>query len=370
MKDLNKYLVLGVMTGTSMDGIDLSLIKTDGINYVKIIKEENYSYSLKKQIKLKKIVENKPNNISKIYQYFQLYENQITKDLIKYIKKFFKRNKIKKIDIISLSGQTMYHNPDENITIQLGSGKTISEYFKVRVVTNFREKDIINGGEGAPIGSYYHKYLLNVINSRAVIINIGGVTNSSQIKNRTLISTDIGPGNGIIDDLVYFFYKKKYDTNGYYASKGKISKYILNLFKKDPFFKKKYPKSLDRNHFEKYLNKMKKNKKNDAIRTALAFTIYSIKKFIDRKKNSYLNEIILTGGGRKNILLIKKLRENLKNIKITKIDKYGYDGDLIESQMFGYIGIRSLKNLIISTPLTTNNKKPISGGKLFNPNLK
>ena len=368
MKDLNKYFVLGVMTGTSMDGIDLSLIKTDGINYVKIIKEENYNYSLKQQINLKNIVKNKPNKISKIYEYFHLYENQITTDIIKYIKKFFKKNNIKKIDIISLSGQTMYHNPSKNITIQLGNGRTICEYFKIRVVTNFREKDISNGGEGAPIGSYYHKYLLNIINKKAAIINIGGVTNSSQIKNRKLISTDIGPGNGIIDDLVYNFYKKKYDTNGGYASKGKILKYIFNHFKKDPFFKKKYPKSLDRNHFDKYSNKLKKNKSNESIRTALEFTIYSIKKFIDKKNNSYLNEIILTGGGRQNKFLFKQLKKQFKKLEITKIDDYGFNGNLIESQMFAYIGIRSLKNLIISTPLTTNNKKPISGGKIYKPN--
>ena len=370
MKNSNKYNVLGVMTGTSMDGIDLSLIKTDGINYVKIIKEENYNYSLKKQMILKEIVNNKPIKISEIYKYFKFYENFVTKDIIKYIKKFVLKNKIKNIDIISLSGQTMYHNSKKNITIQLGNGKNISDYFKIKVITNFREKDIINGGEGAPIGSYYHRYLLNIINKKAVIINIGGVANSSQIKNRMLISTDIGPGNGIIDDLANYFYNIKFDKNGYYASKGKIINKILNKFKKDDFFKKKYPKSLDRNNFDKYLNEMKKNKKNDSIATALSFTIFAIKKFIYYKKNSYLNEIILTGGGRKNKFLKKILKEKFNKLKITKIDDYGFNGDLIESQMFAFIGIRSLKNLIISTPQTTNNKKPISGGKLYIPNLK
>ncbi len=368
MKDLNKYLVLGVMTGTSMDGIDLSLIKTDGINYVKIIKEENYSYSLKKQMKLKEIVNNKPIKISAIYQYFKFYEDLITKDIIKHIKKFVLKNKIKHIDIISLSGQTMYHNPKKNITIQLGNGEKISDHFKIKVITNFREKDIINGGEGAPIGSYYHRYLINIINKRAAIINIGGVTNLSQIIKRKLISTDIGPGNGIIDDLVNHFYKKKFDKDGYYASKGNIIKKIFFKFKKDYFFKKKYPKSLDRNNFDNYLNIMKKNTNNDSIATAVNFTIYSIKKFIDEKNNSYLNEIILTGGGRKNKFLLKELTDQLKKLKISKIDDYGFNGDLIESQMFGYIGIRCLKHLIISTPLTTNNKKPISGGKIYNPN--
>ena len=361
------YSTLGIMSGTSMDGIDFSYIKTDGKDYVKIIYEYNYNYSLNYQLKLKKIINKKPDHFTKIKKYFYSYESEVTKIFIKYINKFIKRCKIKneEIDLIGLSGQTMYHNPEKNISIQLGSGKIISNYFKINVVTNFRDKDINNNGQGAPIGAYYHKYLLSRSNKKAIIINLGGVANFTQLINRRLKSTDIGPSNAIIDDLTNHFYNKKYDKKGIYASKGNIEKKILNKFKKDKFFKKKDPKSLDRNNFNIYFKTLIKLKNNDAIATALSFTLFSIIRILNKNSNAYVNEVILTGGGRKNDFLIKKLGKNLKKIKLNKIDNYGFNGDLIESQMFGYLAVRSIKGLIISSPYTTGVKKKISGGKLY-----
>ena len=369
MSNAKIYTVLGIMTGTSMDGIDLSLVKTDGKNYISIISEKSYQYSLIIQKKLKNIVEKKPNEINKIIKYFNKFEKQINQIIIKKINKFFTEFDIKKnkVELIGLSGQTVYHNPQKKITIQLGSAEKISNFFKIKVISNFREKDINNGGEGAPIGAYYHRYLINTINRKAVIVNIGGVSNFTQIKNRNLFSSDIGPGNAIIDDLSIYFYNKKFDKDGLFAKKGNLNKKILNKFKKDIFFRKKLPKSLDRNYFKLYINLLKKIKKNDAINTALYFTIFSIENIFKIKSNKYINELILTGGGRKNKFLLKILKNLLNNIKVNTIDKYNYDGDLIESQMFGYIAVRSLKKLIISTPKTTNNYKAISGGELTIP---
>jgi len=369
MSNSKIYTVLGIMTGTSMDGIDLSLVKTDGIKYMNIVTEKSYKYSLIFQKKLKKIVNEKPNEINKIKKYFDKYENQINQIIIKNINKFFNEFDIKSynVDIIGLSGQTMYHNPEKKITIQLGSAKKISNFFKIKVINNFRKKDINNGGQGAPIGTYYHRYLINKINKNAIIVNIGGVTNFTQIKNNKLISSDIGPGNAIIDDLSMYFYNKKFDKDGLFAQKGNIDKKILYKYKKDIFYRKRIPKSLDRNYFNLYLNLLKKIKKNDAIATALNFTIFSIENIFKIKSNKYISELILTGGGRRNKFLLNNLRDLLKNISVNTIDKYNFDGDLIESQMFGYIAVRSFKKLIISSPNTTNNNKAISGGELTVP---
>ena len=372
MNNLKIYSTLGIMTGTSMDGIDLSLIKTDGKDYVKIICEYNYKYPLYYQLKLKNIIKNKPNNNINVKKYFSLYDNEITKIYIKYINNFIDKYKIeiKNIDLIGLSGQTMYHNPGKNISIQLGSGRIISDYFKIKVVNNFRKKDIINKGEGAPIGSYYHRCLLKNINKNAIIINLGGIANFTQLKKRTLISSDLGPANIILDDLTNYFYNEKFDKDGKYSSKGIVNKKILKKFMNDNFFKKNEPKSLDRNYFNLYFSELIKLKKNDALATALSFTLFSIINTLNRKSNTYIDEIILTGGGRKNDFLIKKLKLKLKlkNLKFNTIDRYGLNGDLIESQMFGYLAVRCIKKYIISTPLTTGTKRKISGGEIYFPN--
>ena len=368
MSNKKIYKVIGIMSGTSMDGLDCSFIETDGKNYCKIIKEFSYNYNIKYKNKLKKIIKNLPNSKNKRIIYAKKNETFVTNEILKLINKFIKKigNKKKNIDLIGLSGQTIYHNPNNNYSLQLNSGQSLYNNINIPVISNFRDKDLKLGGQGAPIGCYYHKYLINKINKKSIILNIGGVSNITLLYKKKLIGFDVGPGNSIIDDLVYFFYKKNFDNNGQYAKKGSLVKKIYNAYKKNIYFKKKYPKSLDRNHFNKYLIRLKKSKKNDAIYTASLMTVFSIIKSINILDINF-NELILTGGGRKNNFILEKLSSYFKKkkIKISLIDDYGFNGDLIESQMFGYLAVRSIKNLPISTTTTTGVKHSISGGILY-----
>jgi len=176
----------------------------------------------------------------------------------------------------------------------------------------------------------------------------------------------MGPANTIIDNLMNFFYKKKFDEFGKVAKKGKKITSVFKEFKSDIYFKKEYPKSLDIDYFSKYIELLKKYNPEDALYTATMMTSESIFMGIKLLKKN-IKTIVLTGGGRKNNFLLSNVIKRAKklNIMIMKIDDYGYDGDLLEAQMFGYLGIRSYKKMIISTPLTTGVKKKISGGKIY-----
>ena len=360
--------VLGIMTGTSIDGLDCSLIKTNGEDYCQIIEEHSFNYSLKYKKKVIDLINNLPKEKNKQLKYTKEHEEFINKEIIKKINFFLKKIKTpkKNIDLIGLSGQTIIHKPDKKYSLQLGSGKEINEKIKIPVISNFREKDLSLGGQGAPIGCFYHKYLLKKINMRSAIVNIGGVSNITMFYKDNLIGFDLGPGNALIDDLVYYFYKIKFDKFGSYAKKGKLINDIFNELKKNKYFKKKFPKSLDRNHFLKILNKLKTYNNNDSIHTASLMTVYGIIRGV-KLLNYKMNEIILSGGGRKNLFIVEQLEKELdkKNIKLTIIDKFGYNGDMIESQMFGYLAVRSYFKLPISLNSITGVKKSSTGGILY-----
>jgi len=365
MSTLKIFKVIGIMSGTSMDGLDCSYIETDGNKYVKIIFEKSYNFSLNYKRKF--------NDLSKIdkknYKIkYKSLDNFVTFTFINNIKKFIKDFKIKKklIDFIGVSGQTLFHDPKNRISIQLGSCEKINKNLNIKVIGNFRDKDIKNGGQGAPIGAFYHDYILKKISKKTAIINIGGITNITYLNKNNLIAYDLGPGNCLIDDLMLHKYNKKFDKDGKMAIKGKVNKRIIEKFKKDDYFNLNNPKSLDRNYYNKYFLELKKLKKNDSLRTASEMTILTI--LLELKKLNYkLNKIILTGGGRKNKYLVNTINKNLKknNIRVILIDKLNFNGDFLESQAFAYIAVRSYLGLPLSLPSTTGVKKPLTGGKLF-----
>ena len=182
-------------------------------------------------------------------------ELKITSDHYHAVKEIISRNKLKP-DVIGFHGQTILHEPEKSVSIQLGNGNLLSKLLKIDVVYDFRKNDLVQKGQGAPISPIYHKFLIMKKNLEipACFINIGGISNISYWNGKQLIGYDIGPGNCLIDKTVQESIRKKYDKNGEIASKGTVDREKLKTLLDDDYFNLKFPKSLDKNYFNKYLD--------------------------------------------------------------------------------------------------------------------
>ena len=375
------FNVVGLMSGTSGDGVDASLTKTDGNNVFKSISDKYYEYPslLKKKYhalvdKLKDLKDlNKfKADIDELERLLTIFNLEIIQD----IKKNFKNN----IDLIGYHGQTIYHNPKKKISRQLGNGNLLSKLLNIKIVYDFRKNDILNGGQGAPLTPIFHVMLSNKLNlNSAVILNIGGILNATTIfEDGNFLATDIGPGMCLIDKWIRLNSKLKFDHDGLISSKGQIH---MNLnFELENFFhfeqkklNENYIKSFDINDFDlAFVRGL--NLENGAA-TLIEYTakiIFDYFSYIIKKMEKFKNKpvFILCGGGRHNKFLLERLKFNLRKNKFFKnqkkyfnvIDNYGIDGDFIESQAFAYIAVRSVLNLPISFPHTTGCKKECTGG--------
>ena len=358
----NNYLSLGVMSGTSCDGIDLSLIHTDGKDHANFISSMYVKYDDILKEDLFKLINNfnKSNRFSsKVIE----IQDRVTFAFIKAIEKFLKKIN-RKIDLISIHGQSIFHNPSKKISIQLCNSLLIKKRFNIKVVYDFRQNDISNGGQGAPLTPVFHKLInkkfkLNGVNA---YLNIGGVSNITLVKKNQIISAfDTGPGMGILNDYVFFKKKFFYDKDGADSMLGSVHHGIVKSLLKDKYFKLKPPKSLDKNYFDK--SKFMSLNYNDSCSSIVEFTVDAIKKGIF-DNNFKIDNLILMGGGIKNKHLIKRMEDKI-NINIININSFGIDEDFIEAQAFAYLGVRKLKNLPLTYPQTTGVSRPVTGGKII-----
>ncbi len=356
----NKLHAIGIMSGTSLDGIDVSYVSSDGKSRF----THNCSSLFKFRDSTRKSLHNLVNNFTKNKNSISNIsdcENLVSEDYVNAIRKFIKSKNIKKVDLIALHGQTIYHSSKNKSSIQLCNSSYIAKKTKNIIVTDFRQKDLLNGGEGAPLVPIFHKLLINKLKFKkpCSFINIGGISNISRLDNRgKLTAYDIGPGMCLLDQFVYFKKKQMYDNNGEYSSRGKININILRQLQNDKFFKKNPPKSLDRKYFS--FNSVLKINFYDACATLSAFTAYTIINDLKKIDNQI---IILSGGGTKNKFILNLIKENFGN-RVILIDEIYGNAKFIESQAFAYLGIRRVKNLPLSFPGTTGVKNPITGGKL------
>ena len=370
------YTALGLMSGTSMDGVDASIIQTDcGSNYETILdKYYQYDDSLHSELTSLRAKINNLEDLKNFSNETKSLEKKITIFHAEVVKKILKEKDVE-IDFIGFHGQTIYHNADKRISKQLGDGKLLSQLSRKKVINDFRKNDIKNGGQGAPLTPLFHSMLackFNLVPS--IILNIGGIINATTIsKNGSFLATDIGPGMCLIDKWIRLKSKKRYDENGDIAALGKISSNLdleLDKFyhtkKKDP--KKNYIKSFDISDFD--ISFVHGLSLEDGAATLTEYTAKIIFHYflyiIEMTKNINNNPIIiLCGGGRKNNFLVERLKINFKNYDIVKkIDDYGIDGDFVESQAFGYLAVNSYLKLPISFPGTTGCKEPSTGGVL------
>jgi anhydro-N-acetylmuramic acid kinase len=274
--------------------------------------------------------------------------------------------------IVGFHGQTIYHNPDEKISQQLGNGRLLHQLTNRNIVFNFRKNDILNGGQGAPLTPVFHHLicLQNKIRLPVCILNIGGISNITIIKDEEnlskLISKDIGPGNCLIDSWVRKNSEKNFDKDGLLALSGKRDEIIFEQAQELYSNRNNKNKlSFDTNDFD--ISFIRGLNLEDGAATLTDFTasIISEELFLSLKDIKNFQNILVCGGGRKNKLLIKKIKKNLSsNINFKLIDDFKINGDFVESQAFAFLAVRSFLQLPISFPNTTNCKVPCTGGEI------
>jgi anhydro-N-acetylmuramic acid kinase len=356
------YFALGLMSGTSGDGVDSSIIQSNGKDKF-LVKSNNYDpYPLNISEEIHRIKEKiqRSSDLIKFSNEIKILEAKITTFHADVAKKCFSTNHI---DFIGFHGQTIFHNSEERVSKQLGLGEQLSNLTKKTVIYNFRQNDLKNGGEGAPLTPIYHKLIVKTFEESkklelpVTILNIGGIANITTFnKKHEMTSMDIGPGNCLIDKWIRLNSDKEFDDNGDIAKSGQIDKFILEQaldnFNYNKISKKK---SLDTNDFDISFARGLSLENGAATLTELTAEILS-KKILD-------NDIYVCGGGRKNNFLINLIQKKILH-KIKEIDYLGIDGDFIESQAFGYLAIRSYLGLPISFPNTTGCKEPSTGGMI------
>ena len=368
---MNKnWISLGLMSGTSGDGVDTSIIKTNGLDEYKVLTNKYFEYdsniyrdihSLKEKIHKISHLEEFNDQVNDLERKITIFHAEIIKDL-----------KIDDETIVGFHGQTIYHNFKEKISKQLGNGKLLSQLTKKKIVYDFRSNDILNGGQGAPLTPIFH-YLIAIQNNIKLpvcFLNIGGISNITIVKEKNnlnkLFSKDLGPGNCLIDSWVRNNSNKKFDEGGNLALSGTKNEIIFEqaqeLYSNRESKKKR---SFDTNDFD--ISFARGLSLEDGVTTLTDFTAGIIGQELFsaiKESNQKIKEVLVCGGGRKNKVLLKKIEENLQNVfNLKLIDDYKVNGDFIESQAFAYLAVRSIMNLPISFPGTTGCKYPSLGGK-------
>jgi len=353
--------IIGLMTGTSMDGIDISLVETNGLDLNRLNKNFFYEYSIETKKTLTSILK---HSLSFNLNRKKYLDNFITNEHYSALKDL---DILSSSDLIGFHGQTLYHEPNNKISIQLGNPKKLAKMLKKNVIFDFRSKDLSLGGQGAPIAPIYHQFIMERSNLElpSCFLNIGGISNLTFWDGKSLIGFDTGPGNALMDDFMISKLNKNYDVNGIIASKGIVIKKEVENFLKLEFFKKTPPKSLDRESFSIFYHQLiqKKYSINDIMATLAELTvetiIYSLELLPKKIKN-----IIITGGGYRNTHLMSRLKNKLK-IKIFNEKQLGVNFDYVEAELIAYLSARSIYNLPYTFPSTTGVSKPSSGGCLY-----
>ena len=361
---------VGLMSGTSCDGIDASIIKSNGEDSLNLIGDYFFPYEKKIRFKIRELKEKieKVSDLETNRNEILDLEKEITLSHFETTKILFEKLKIKKseIDLIGLHGHTIFHSFYDKKTMQLGDGKTLAKLTGLNVIYDFRKNDLKNGGQGAPLVPIFHSLLQKKlqIESPVVFVNIGGISNLTYLdKNEEIKSFDSGPGNFLIDKLLQLKSNDKiqFDENGKIAFKGKVDKIILDSYLSDPYYDSLPPKSLDVNDFN--LSPIRSLSTENSIATLSELSVITIVNslnFFPKKPK----KIILCGGGRKNKYFYERIKKK-SDISIINIDEYKIDGDFIESQAFAYLAIRSFLKKPITFNETTGVSKPTIGGKLI-----
>lgn len=363
--------VIGLMSGTSLDGVDAALLETDGEDIVRPGASLTVSYEPEIRALLRAALDtaSRMGPKSAVPQTILDTERVLTKAHARAVKTLLDKAGLAagNIDLIGFHGQTIFHRPDWQWTWQIGDGALLARLTGIDVINDFRSADVAAGGQGAPLMPLYHAALArqSAQPSPLVLTNIGGVSQVTYMDGDIVIAFDTGPGNALIDDWMLAHTGKPVDQNGDLAASGTAHKGILECYAEDEFFYREPPKSLDRMEFHPLLDELVAARLSpaDGAATLAAFTAIAISQAADYFPASP-KAWIVTGGGRHNSFLVEQLKARV-NAPVLKAEEAGWDGDAMEAEGFAYLAARAKRGLPLSLPTTTGVKQPMTGGKYW-----
>lgn len=354
---------LGLMSGTSADGIDAAIILTDGCHILDQGPGLSVAYDAAFQSRLKacfgqETLSAEIQDVERILTYYH-------SDVVRRLQTDFPHP----LAVIGFHGQTIFHAPPK--TWQIGDGELLAQLTGIDVVYDMRQNDVQHRGQGAPLVPVFHRGLVADIGQPVVVANIGGVANltyvdcdstdKSMSHEGELIAFDTGPGGALLDDWIQRHFNQSYDTDGKICTQGTIFWPLVNQWLAHDYFAKSYPKSLDRNQFQCVVADLGALSGADGAATLAAFTAASLASGV-KMLPKIPACLYLTGGGRHHVFMVALLERLLPQTKIAMVDALGVNGDWLEAQAWAYLAVRSLYGLPFSFPLTTGVEKPLSGG--------
>ena len=351
----NLRRALGLMSGTSLDGIDVAAIATDGARRVIAGPALTVPYPEAFRERLRSIL----GGTGPVAD----AEAELTRFHAAAVAEFRARYPDAQFDLIGLHGHTILHRPLERRTWQIGDGALLARLTGCDVVADFRSADVAAGGEGAPLAPLYHAAIAADLAKPLAVLNLGGVGNVTWIGRRSndILAFDTGPGNALIDDWVKRHTGQAADFDGALARDGHASEAHVARFLQAPYFDRKPPKSLDRDDFQRFLPK--DIELADGAATLTEMTAAAVAA-ATRHFPAPAREWLVCGGGRHNPAIMAALARRL-GTSVRPVEAVGWDGDALEAQAFAYLAVRSALNLPLSLPSTTGAPYPVRGGRLF-----
>jgi anhydro-N-acetylmuramic acid kinase len=349
------------MSGTSLDGIDVAMIETDGQGIVRPDAAAFFPYDTAFRDEMRNCLGNPSGTQDPKVREAEI---ALTKKHAEAVRDFLETYDInpKQIDLIGFHGQTIWHNPEAKQTIQIGDGKLLATQTRIDVVNDFRTADVQAGGQGAPLVPLYHRALAHDLPKPVAIINIGGVSNVTWIGSEgddQIFAFDLGPGNALIDDWVSRQAGLSCDKNGKLAAAGKVDQVQVAAFLSHPYFQKEPPKSLDRDAFADFAPK--ECSTEDGAATLTMMTVRAVVHGLTQMPLP-AQTLYVTGGGRHNKTMMAWLAQE-SGLSVQSVDALGWDGDAMEAQAFAYLAVRSHSGLPLSVPGTTSVPAPMTGGR-------
>ncbi|HJS30762.1 MAG TPA: anhydro-N-acetylmuramic acid kinase [Alphaproteobacteria bacterium] len=354
---------LGLMSGTSLDGVDAALVESDGRTIAATGAARTYPYSSNLRERLRRALGGR--------QPVKAVERDMTLAHAAAVGALLKEAGLTPagIDVIGFHGQTIVHRPRERFTWQIGDGGLLAQRTKIDVIGDFRSADVAAGGEGAPFVPIFHAALVATMRRPLAVLNVGGVANVTWIgpeadtgeTGKGLLAFDTGPGNALIDDWMLSRLEAPCDAGGAAAAAGLVDRAALAALMSHAYFERQPPKSLDRNAFDPA--PIAGLSTQDGAATLTAFTAESVAaaaRYFPAPPRAW----IVTGGGRRNPTLISMLRAALGG-EVRTAEEHRWNGDALEAQAFAFLAARSIRGLPLSFPSTTGVSRPMSGGRLF-----